>query len=194
MTNDDKVLELAAEIQKTETSLFWQRSLFFGGLIAAAFLAYCNIREVQPEIRFAILCLGVIFSLTWTLVNRASSYWQEAWQQKIQQLEQQVLEHRFFENPEPTQKLSWLWASRNYSVSKLLMALSDFTLLIWIFLGLEALAGRGITPRPWRVMILLTILTLAYAGLMLWRGQTSARRIQAESPPDASEAAGQASE
>jgi hypothetical protein len=111
---DDKVLELAAEIRKTEIGLFWQRSLFFGGLTAAAFLAYCNIREVQPEIRFAILCLGVIFSLTWTLVNRVSSYWQEAWQQKIEQLEQQALEHRPFENAEPTQKLSWLWEARKY--------------------------------------------------------------------------------
>jgi hypothetical protein len=194
MTDDDKVLELAAEIRKTEIGLFWQRSLFFGGLIAAAFLAYCNIREIQPEIRFAILCLGLIFSLTWTLVNRADSYWQEAWQQKIEQLEQQVLEHKLFENPEPTQKLFSLWASRNYSVSKLVIALSDFTLLIWIFLGLEALVGRGITPRPWRVMILLTIVTIAYAGLMLWKGQTSARRIQAESPPDSSEVTGQGSE
>src|SRR5438046_2069411 len=128
MTDDDKVLELAAEIRKTEIGLFWQRSLFFGGLIAAAFLAYCNIREVQPEIRFAILCLGVIFSLTWTLVNRVSSYWQEAWQQKIELLEQQALEHRLSENPEPTKKHFSLWASRNYSVSKLLIALSDFTL------------------------------------------------------------------
>jgi hypothetical protein len=194
MTDDDKVLELAAEIRKTEIGLFWQRSLFFGGLIAAAFLAYCNIREVQPEIRFAILCLGVIFSLTWTLVNRVSSHWQETWQQKIEQLEQQALEHRLFENAEPAQKLSWLWAARKYSVSKLVIALSDFTLLIWLFLGLEALVGRGITPRPWRVMILLTIVTIAYAGLMLWKGQTGAMRLQAESPPASSEAAGQVSE
>jgi hypothetical protein len=130
MMADDKALELAAEIRKTEIGLFWQRSLFFGGLIAAAFLAYCNIREIQPEIRFAILCLGVIFSLTWTLVNRMSSYWQEAWQQKIGQLEQQALEYKLSVNPEPTQKHFSLWASRNYSVSKLLIALSDFTLLI----------------------------------------------------------------
>jgi hypothetical protein len=194
MTDDDKVLELAAEIRKTEIGLFWQRSLFFGGLIAAAFLAYCNIREVQPEIRFAILCIGLISSLAWTLVNRASSYWQDAWQQKIEQLEQQLLEHRIFENPEPPQKHFSLWASRNYSISRLLIALSDFILLIWVFLGLEALVGRGITPRPWRVMILFTIVTIAYAGLMLWKGQTGARRIQAEAPPDSSEAARQGSE
>src|SRR5262249_22402536 len=128
------------------------------------------------------------------VVKRVSSYWREAWQQKIEQLEQQALEHRLLENPELTQKHFSLWASRNYSVSKLLIALSDFTLLIWVFLGLEALAGRGITPRPWRVMILLTIVTLAYAGLMLWKGQTSARRIQAESPPASSEATSQGSE
>jgi hypothetical protein len=190
MTDADKALELAAEIRKTEIGLFWQRSLFFGGLTAAAFLAYYNIREVQPEIRFAILCIGIIFSLTWTLANRASSHWQDAWQQTIEQIEQQLIEHRLFKNPEPTQKYFPLWASRKYSVSKLVIALSDFALLIWIFLGLEALAGRGINVRPWRVMILLTILTIAYAGLMLWKAQTSPRRIRPESPSASSEVTG----
>jgi hypothetical protein len=190
MTDDDKVLELATEVQKTEIGLFWQRSLFFGGLTAAAFLAYCNIREIQPEIRFAILCIGIIFSLAWTLANRVSSHWQDAWQQTIEQLEQQLLEHKLFKNPEATQKHFSLWASQKYSVSKLVIALSDFVLLIWIFLGLEALAGRGINVRPWRVMILLTILTIAYAGLMLWKAQTSSRRIQAQSPPASSEVTG----
>jgi hypothetical protein len=78
-------------------------------------------------------------------------------------------------------------------VSKLVIALSDFAFLIWVFLGLEALAGRGINARPWRVMILLTILTIAYAGLMLWKAQTNPRRIRPEPPPASSEVTGRSS-
>jgi hypothetical protein len=185
MADDNKILQLATEARKFQIDLFWQRSLFFWGLIAATFLAYANLRESEPEIRYAVICVGLIFSLGWTLVNRVSKYWQEVWEQKVEEVEELILVDRPSRNPEPTQEEKfWLWSARKYSVSKLAIALSDFTLLIWLFLGIEALAGRGVNPRPWRVMLLLTITTIAYAGLMLLHGRTTAlSATQTQSPP-----------
>ncbi len=39
-----KILEMAVDVRKFEIGLFWQRSLFFWGFIAATFLAYANIK------------------------------------------------------------------------------------------------------------------------------------------------------
>ena len=42
-------LQLASDIRKFEIGLFWQRSLFFWGLIAATFLAYANIKDFERD-------------------------------------------------------------------------------------------------------------------------------------------------
>lgn len=51
-----KIFETAADVRKFEIGLFWQRSLFFWGLIAATFLAYANIKADDAKIKFAIIC------------------------------------------------------------------------------------------------------------------------------------------
>ena len=67
-------LQVAADVRKLEIGLFWQRSLFFWGLIAATFLAYASLKDSDATIRFAIVCAGFVFSLGWTLVNRGSKF------------------------------------------------------------------------------------------------------------------------
>jgi hypothetical protein len=69
-------LQLANEVRKFEINLFWQRSLFFWGLIAATLLSYANFKDADATSRFAIVCAGFIFILGWTLVNRGSKFWQ----------------------------------------------------------------------------------------------------------------------
>jgi hypothetical protein len=118
---------------------------FFWGFIAAAFLAYANLKG-EDETQFAVACIGFVYSLGWTLVNRGSKYWQEAWEQKVLSVQLAVLGRRLFSEQEPILKNFWLWKARRYSVSKLTIAISDFTTLIWIFLALNT--AFGLTTGP----------------------------------------------
>ena len=56
------------------------------------------------------------------------------------------------------QPKGFLWQARQYSVSKLAIALSDFTVVVWVFLSIRAFHG-------W-ITALMAIATLLYACLM----------------------------
>lgn len=131
------MLQYAAEVRKFEIERFWQRALLFWGFIGAALVAYAYILS-RPEptdksICFFVGCFGLVCSVAWALQNRGSKYWQEAWEQKVNALED-VLGAPLFSNPEPRLRKGF-WGAAPYSVSRLVIALSDFTVLAWIALG-----------------------------------------------------------
>ena len=72
-----KMFETASEVRKFEITLFWTRSLFFWGFIAAAFVAIAALKNDQATLSLLISEFGVVCSLAWTLGNRGSKYWQE---------------------------------------------------------------------------------------------------------------------
>jgi hypothetical protein len=80
-----------------------------------------------------------------------------------------------FGSIEAVQPKGLLWQARQYSVSKLAIALSDFTVAVWVFLSIRAFHG-------W-ITALMAIATLLYACLMCWKGQTSRRRIKNGADP-----------
>jgi hypothetical protein len=91
--------DLAVDALKLEVTLFWQRSVFFWGFISAAFIAYSALfRSEDTVMPFIISCFGFVCSVAWTLVNRGSKYWQEAWEQKLERVEQEVLGRPFLKN------------------------------------------------------------------------------------------------
>jgi hypothetical protein len=73
-------------LPKFEIDLFWKRSLFFW-FIAAAFVAYATLikseTNADKDLPFIIACFGLVYNFAWTLGNRGSKYWQEAWEQKL---------------------------------------------------------------------------------------------------------------
>src|SRR6267143_1930747 len=79
MTEEDKLNEkrfdVSVQIRNFEIDLFGKRSLFFWGFISAAFVGYAALR--QSELRIVVACFGMVCSCAWTLVNRASKFWQE---------------------------------------------------------------------------------------------------------------------
>jgi len=145
-TTDQKVelLRYAAETRRFEIERFWQRSLFFWGFIGAAFVAYAALSKnnSDPSLPLAIACFGAVSSLAWTLQNRGGKYWQEAWENKVRLVEYEVLGARLFSNQEPVDK-HFPWGACRYSVSKMAIALSDFTVLVWGFLIWKS------HPRPY---------------------------------------------
>ena len=174
-----KILDLASEIRKFEIERFWQRSLFFWGFIAAAFVAYAQTYEKNPFIAILVACYGTVCSTAWTLGNRGSKYWQEAWEQKVKVVEKDVLGVDLFSNPEPRERKGF-WGAAEFSVSRLAIALSDFTVLIWIVLLAKATYYANdwsSISRPWsfpatvRLLASLAVIAFSavYVGLLVWR-------------------------
>src|SRR5882757_2724767 len=129
-----QILKYASEIRKFEIERFWQRSLFFWGIIGAAFVGYAASYQYKHDlIPLLIACFGMFSSVAWTLQNRGSKYWQVAWEQKVRAVELDVLGTNLFSNWEPIQKKG-PWGAAMFSVSRLAIAISDFTILIWFAL------------------------------------------------------------
>lgn len=162
-----EILKFAVEVRKFEIERFWGRSTFFWGFAAAAFVAYGTLYD-KNEAALSLLvvaCFGFICSLAWTLSNRGGKYWQEAWEQKVESVENE-LGAPLFSNREPLQ-LKCPWGAARYSVSKLTIALSDFTVLVWL-----ALIARDWLPQVWFLKIMIGV-TAVYALAVLFLARTS---------------------
>lgn len=161
----DEIFKYAYETRKLEIGLFWQRSLFFWGFIAAAFVAYAAISaQAVPDetVLLAVSCFGIVASVAWTLANRGSKYWQGAWEAKLETYEMDVLGIPLFSAEySPTQK-SW-WGEWRYSVSRLTMALSDFTVFIWVFLVCKNIPNFG-----WPIVLTAPTLLLLVTALFVF--------------------------
>ncbi|WP_258186289.1 RipA family octameric membrane protein [Vibrio splendidus] len=94
--------------------------------------------QFEPEkqnsnLALLIACFGFICSLCWSLVNRGSKYWQEHWERKVTDFEENLGSLELFraEDKRDDSKSCWLGA-RKYSVSRIAIALSDFSILLWL--------------------------------------------------------------
>ena len=159
----EEILKYAAEVRKFEIEKFWQRSLFFWGFIGAAFIAYGQLFG-KDNISFFVACFGVVCSVAWTLQNRGSKYWYEAWESKVESVEIDVLGVDLFSNREPL-KRNGLWGARRFSVSRLAIALSDFTVLVWIALAVKAFPPCVMNFPPYSAVIAAAV-TSGYVGLL----------------------------
>ena len=173
-----KALAYAAETRRFEIERFWQRSLFFWGFIAAAFVAYAALSNPQydPHLRQLMAAFGLVSSFAWTLQNRGSKYWQEAWEQKVERLETKVLGQRLFGRQEP-RKPTGLWGAQRYSASRLISGLSDFTVLTWF-----ALASAAFYVRPFAkvdaVAAVIAIVTIIYCVALVTFGRSQTMDTQ----------------
>jgi len=139
---EDNALEffkIAIETRNLELKLFWQRSIFFAGFIAAIFIGYYSIKaDSMPGssvemVRAILLILGALFSLAWCLANRGSKYWYESWEVKVSKAEKELGAEFFDEWIKPQDKF-FLYRARLYSVSKLTIFLSDLVFIAWLSL------------------------------------------------------------
>jgi hypothetical protein len=158
-----KILEYAADVRKFEVERFWQRSIFFWGFIAAAFVAYAQ-SAGKGDLAFLIACFGLVCSIAWTLQNRGSKYWYEAWEKKVESVENDVLGVCLFKNREPILNKG-PWGARAFSVTKLAIALSDFTVLTWIALAVRAFPLDKMPTVP-DFSLIVAVATIAYIALL----------------------------
>jgi len=171
-----KILEYAADVRKFEVERFWQRSIFFWGFIAAAFVAYAQ-SAGKGDLAFLIACFGLVCSIAWTLQNRGSKYWYEAWEKKVESVENEVLGVNLFNNREPRDPKGF-WGARTFSVTKLAIALSDFTALTWIALAVKAFPFDKAHTVP-DFSVIAAVATLVYIALLF----TCCRQSESSSLP-----------
>jgi len=151
-----KAYDTAVETRRFEIELFWKRALFFWGFIASSFVAYATLMPKSLSLSIVIACFGFICSVAWSLSSRGSKFWQETWELKVHRIEPMVTGAMFSKREpevEPKQneyfqlwkqffkskcredhrkKLGYFWLrSRMFSVSKLAIALSDYTVVLW---------------------------------------------------------------
>lgn len=125
-----------------------------------------------------IACFGFICSFVWTLANRGNKQWQENWEITISNLEAKLFinengdikyrqkdfhyNNNFFLFNDLHAKLShkstWL-KPRPFSVSKLAIAFSDFTVLIWAVIIITNILNHFSA-------IIIIILTIIYAFII----------------------------
>jgi hypothetical protein len=88
-----RALALALDVRKFEIELYWKRATYFWAFLAVILAGYfallaANLQCAEKgEALLTTSCLGVIFSIAWYFVNRASKFWQENWESHVDLLE-----------------------------------------------------------------------------------------------------------
>lgn len=188
-----KAYETAVETRKLEIELFWSRSLFFWGFIASAFVAYATLREYGSDVSVVVACFGVVCSIAWSLGNRGGKFWQESWETKVERIEPSVT-GTMFADPEAVQTHKNFWLrGRRFSVSKLAIALSDYTIILWLAvivwesMRLFAPASILACAKPWSIGAFISF-TVIYGLFLLIAGRSTKQAehgAQSDSQPDA---------
>lgn len=181
-------LEVALDARAHELTLFWQRSLFFWGFIAAAFTALAVIERdgTSPRLGVAISCFGCVCSWAWVLINKGSRYWQENWERKVNDRQSNVVGLLFRpESEQPRRRtreiwagrkqgLTWMatsvWSGSRYAPARVVIALSMYVALMWTCLMAYALVRMWVpvslgTPGDVGVTIF-AFASMAYVELM----------------------------
>lgn len=191
----DEVLKLlfetATDTRQFEIDLFWKRSLFFWGFISVTFAGFAAVKD--DLLTVVLASFGLACSVVWTLGNRGSKYWQESWETKVERIEEALPASKLtsslrpmFGTREPVDTTKGWWLrGRQFSVSKLTIALSDFTSVVWFILLFRAcvVVGKERLPfwsgwtqlpeaRQWG-WIAFPALAVLFVVLALWKGRST---------------------
>lgn len=149
-----KALDLALDLRKFEIELYWKRATYFWAFTGAALAGYLTVLtgkniENRPEALLLVSCLGLVFSVAWYFVNRASKFWQANWEGHVDLLEDDemgpiyktVLNEKFpflrIDDPYP------------FSVSKINQLLSFFVVLVFAGLVVNTLHDHYTFTKNW---------------------------------------------
>jgi hypothetical protein len=178
MTDDEKEsrrFDAAFRNRQFEIDLFWKRSLFFWGFIAAAFVAVSALKD-KPTLDLLVSGFGLVCSFAWTLANRGSKYWQEQWEAKVEDVENEVT-GPLFRKREVAQDKGWWLRGRRYSVSRLTIAVSDYIAFVWLCIFVRAecisLAFSNCSQYRFAMVVALCVIPLVYVALLLGFGRGS---------------------
>jgi hypothetical protein len=174
---DKKRFDAAVEALQFEIDLFWKRSLFYWGFVGAAFVAFASSHGTKPGLAIIVASFGVVCSLSWSMVNRGSKYWQEFWEAEVGNVEDAVTGVLFKGHGHLQDKGLWL-SARRYSASKLTIGLSDYVCILWLVILLtecSILLGwphLGIRTKS-LLIIGFAVFSICYAVMLGIKGRSS---------------------
>lgn len=133
-----ELLDKAWETRNFEIDLYWKRANYFWLFQVPAFTAYFLInRSVEdnaplhkPNEIFIVICLGIVFSTAWFLINKGSKSWQRHWEQYID-----LIECKYYGPFYQT-----VSTDRTFSVSKINEIVSVSFIVVWILFFFKFLA------------------------------------------------------
>lgn len=168
--------EVCLQARNLEIDLFWKRSIFFWGFIAAAFAAYAVLKNHKSDLTVIVACFGMVCSFAWALLNRGSKYWQENWEAKVANYEDEII-GEVFKKHEPVQAKG-IWSASRFSVSKLAIGLSDYIFVMWTALVVWEVASKySAMFQEWSFkdcgMIIFILLSFCYLGVLFVCGRST---------------------
>ncbi len=135
-------LEVSIDNRKLEIELLWKRTTVFWGFIVALYIGVATIKNSSMQLASILSNIGMVFSLIWTLSNRGSRSWQESWEIKAAYLfkklyfsKSDIDIYQRVVDDKKNKETFFILRHRKYSLSRLLISLSDFTVIFWIGLS-----------------------------------------------------------
>jgi len=141
-TNDflQEAFEIAKDNRKLEIELLWKRTTIFWGFLTFLFLGVAKIYGEHKYLAIVLSNLGFIFSVIWTFANRGSKAWQESYELRaelfyrkihnIKEVDFDAYDKVYSQNKNHESFI--LYRPAGFSLSKLLMLVSDITLVFWL--------------------------------------------------------------
>ena len=168
-TKLEKILENAYDIRKFELDLYWKRATYFWGFLVAAYTAlFVLIDKKLVEYQFLVVCLGLIFSLAWYLVNRGSTYWVTNYERVIDAIEEKLGTEFYKLNLENEFSIFNLQQNYSFSVSRINIKVSLFILLTWVLLFARSIKQNWEAPHRSWLFICTVIITIWMLFYMLY--------------------------
>jgi hypothetical protein len=137
-----------------------------------------------------VACFGFVCSVAWSLGNRGGKFWQESWEIKVERIEPSVT-GAMFSQPEEVQSHKNCWLrGRRFSVSKLAIALSDYTIILWLaIIAWEIIRLFEAPPvvasaKPLSIIAFISFSAI-YAVSLLIAGRSTTRAETQHSPDSA---------
>jgi SAM-dependent methyltransferase len=166
-----RAFDIAHDNRKFEIEMLWKRSVFYWGFIAAAFAGYGASEKLNSNLSIIFGAFGFMCSVAWSAGNRGSKYWQEYWENKVVLFQNRITGDIFIDHFPLKPGFFSQFSARRLSVSKLIMGISDFTILTWLsILTYKALKYANVTNGPipgivYSIAIGITILYSIYLVL-----------------------------
>lgn len=181
-----KALSLALDVRKFEIDLYWKRATYFWAFTGAALAGYLTVLTSKdaanrPDALLLVSCLGLIFSVAWYFVNRASKFWQANWELHVDALEDKVMGPIYktvLQDKSPFWKIN---ASYPFSVTKINQLLSFFVIFVFLFLVLDTTVTYHTSTKNLSAFFMNCIGFTAIAILLLYllgRTNKSARKTE----------------
>jgi len=165
-----ELIDKAWKLRDFEIDLYWKRANYFWLFQIPAFTGFFAINKTVDDVTkkpieiFVVICLGIVFSSAWLLINKGSKAWQRHWEEYIDMIERKYYGPLY-------QTVS---SDRTYSVSKINEIVSASFIVAWVLFAITYLQQGGFLHMTFKLSdlnstIAFSILFTALAHIsMIW--------------------------